>query len=282
MIYISTSCIKGKQKISDSIIELIENGFLNIELSGGTEYYPDFKNDLISRKNEFNINYLLHNYFPPPKQHFVLNLASLNDKIFNLTLEHYKRSIELSEILGSKRFGLHAGFLIDPNVKELGKKIGKDKLYDKEKSIERFCLGYEQISSISNKVKIHIENNVFSYNNSLNFAENPFLFTDYDSYLELKNNIDFPVLLDLAHLKVSCKTLGLVFKDELHKSLNLSDYIHISDNSGYADSNNTISEKSDIFELLKAYNLKDKTITLEIYEDLEQIKNSYKLISNLI
>jgi hypothetical protein len=35
MIYISSSCVKHN-KISDSIEELVRNGFHNIELSGGT------------------------------------------------------------------------------------------------------------------------------------------------------------------------------------------------------------------------------------------------------
>ena len=46
MIYISTSCVKHS-KIKDSVEELASNGFKNIELSGGTEYYENFEIDLI-------------------------------------------------------------------------------------------------------------------------------------------------------------------------------------------------------------------------------------------
>ena len=42
MIYISTSCVKNI-KIKDSVEELANNGFKNIELSGGTEYYENFE-----------------------------------------------------------------------------------------------------------------------------------------------------------------------------------------------------------------------------------------------
>ena len=70
MIYISTSCVKHR-KIKDSVEELALNGFKNIELSGGTEYYENFERDLIELKGEYNLNYRCHNYFPPPKKPFV-------------------------------------------------------------------------------------------------------------------------------------------------------------------------------------------------------------------
>tara|TARA_B110000438_G_scaffold252757_1_gene257979 strand:+ start:488 stop:1339 length:852 start_codon:yes stop_codon:yes gene_type:complete len=282
MIYISTSCIKESSKISDSVLTLVENGFDRIELSGGTEFYDNYKKDLISLKSEYDLNYVLHNYFPPPKDHFVLNLASLDDKVFNQTLEHYKRAIELSELLNAERYGLHAGFLIDPHVAELGKKISKDNLYDRQKCIERFCFGYNKLLDFSDKVKIYIENNVFSYKNSLNFPSNPFLVTDYNTYLELNKFINFPILLDMAHLKVSCNTLGLDFVNETKKIIPLSDYIHISDNDGKSDSNQHIQEKTDLTNILTSSELENKTFTLEIYSGIQKVKDSYNILNSIL
>ena len=74
MIFVSSSCVEHT-KIKDSILELASNGFGNIELSGGTEYYENYIEDLLVLKKTFNLRYLIHNYFPPPKEHFVLNLA---------------------------------------------------------------------------------------------------------------------------------------------------------------------------------------------------------------
>ena len=98
MIYISSSCVKHI-KIKDAVQDLVNNGFKNIELSGGTEYYNGFEDDLLELKNKYNLNYICHNYFPPPKEHFVLNLASLDDEIYNKTFEHLKNAIELSKKL---------------------------------------------------------------------------------------------------------------------------------------------------------------------------------------
>ena len=45
--------------------------------------YANFEIDLLELKDKYNLNYQCHNYFPPPQQDFVLNLASLNDDTFN-------------------------------------------------------------------------------------------------------------------------------------------------------------------------------------------------------
>ena len=48
-------------------------------------------------------------------------------------------------------------------------------------------------------------------------------FTDYEGYTELKSLFKFKPLIDLAHLKVSCNTLGLNFYDQCEKLLCESD-----------------------------------------------------------
>ena len=93
MIYVSSSCVKHN-KIKDSVQDLVNNGFRNIELSGGTEYYDGFIDDLIALKKEYSLNYMCHNYFPPPKEPFILNLASLDDDIYARSLNHFKKTIK--------------------------------------------------------------------------------------------------------------------------------------------------------------------------------------------
>ena len=109
MIFVSSSCLK-KKYIKDSVEELAKNGFQNIELSGGTEYYENFEKDLLELKYKYKLNYRCHNYFPPPKLPFVLNLASLNDETFQNSYKHLQKVIALSNRLGSKKFGFHSDF----------------------------------------------------------------------------------------------------------------------------------------------------------------------------
>ena len=279
MIYVSTSCVKSND-IKKSINCLINNGFRNIELSGGSQNYNGLEKDLISIKENKKINFVLHNYFPPSDIPFVLNLASLNDKIYEMSLSHYKKALDLSKLLGSKKYGLHAGFLIDPDIKNLGKKISKNKLFNRSECIDRFCDAYKILDKYSPGIKLYVENNVFSYENKIVFEKNPFLFTDFETYNELSNKIDFNILLDVAHLKVSSNSLSLSFADQFKKLSAKSDYIHISDNDGLSDSNKSLIKESEMFNILSKINYENKIITLEIYESLSMILKSYDLIDN--
>ncbi len=282
MIYISSSCVKHK-KIKDSVQELVDNGFKNIELSGGTEYYDGFEDDLLELKEQYNLNYMCHNYFPPPKEHFVLNLASLNDDIYEKTFTHLVKAIELSKKLGTKKFGFHAGFYINIEVKEIGKKLTKSNLANINESITKFCIGYKKLKAIADNVNLYLENNVYSSTNYDTYnGEIIAMLLSYQDNIELKNKIDFNQLLDVAHLKVSSKTLGLDFEDELKKMIAVSDYIHISDNDALHDLNHKLQEESTLVNLLKKQNLKNKDFTLEIYDDMDAIKETYKILQEVI
>ena len=282
MIYISSSCVRHS-KIKDSVQELVDNGFRNIELSGGTEYYEGFEDDLLDLKEKYDLNYLCHNYFPPPKKHLVLNLASLNDEIYTQTFSHLKSAIELSRKLGAKKFGFHAGFFLDIKVSEIGKKLSKDNLFDKDKAISRFCNGFKELSIFSDDIELYIENNVYSSTNAETYNnKNIFMLTTYEEFRELDSMIDFKLLLDVAHLKVSSSTFDLNFEYELSNMINKSSYIHISDNDALHDLNNKLKEDSNLVELLKKQNLKDKDFTLEIYDDMENIKVTHDILKDMI
>ena len=282
MAFISSSCVKH-QKISDSIKELKEHGFESIELSGGTKPYKEMVEDLKRAKFGEGLNLLLHNYFPPPAEDFVLNLASANDKVYQQSLEHCKRAIDLSVQLETGKFGFHAGFFIDIKVEEIGKKLSPSDITDKNEAFDRFCEAHELLKPFAgDDLVLYVENNVFSKSNFESFkGTNPLMLTDLSGYHELKSRINFNLLLDVAHLKVSCLTLGGNFKDELEKLFAISDYIHVSDNDGLHDINTTFEKDTELFRLLSNLDWTDKTVTLEVYEPLDKVKESLKNI-NLI
>jgi sugar phosphate isomerase/epimerase len=282
VIYISTSCVKNT-KIKDSVVELAVNGFKNIELSGGTEHYDDLEVDLLELKSKYKLNYRCHNYFPPPKKHFVLNLASLDNEIFKVSFEHLRHVIGLSKRLESDKFAFHAGFFTDIKVREIGKKITKNNLYNQKASIDRFCSAFKILQEESEGLDLYIENNVFSKDNFESYkGMNPFMMTSFTEYELLKNRINFKLLLDVAHLKVSSKTLKLNWNNEFSNMIQSSDYIHISNNDGFNDLNYELNKHSDMFELLRQSNLENKDFTLEVYSNMDKIKESYETLEEAI
>jgi len=280
-IYISSSCT-GKKNLTEAIETLVSHGIKDIELSGGTEHYPNFNQDLIQLKNKYSLNLLLHNYFPPPPKHFVLNLASLNPEIHQMCMEHCFRSIDLSLQLGAKKLAFHAGFLMDIKLHEIGKKLSKAPLFNRQKALEQFALSFELLKKMSgSSLELYVENNVLSAENYESYEHsNPLFFTDWQSYQELKSFCDFQPLIDWAHLYVSCNTLHLDFVEQLDLLLAETDYIHLSDNDGLRDSNQKFHPNSAISrELMKA---KGKSTTLEIYEDFVSILESKEMLQNAI
>jgi len=54
--------------------------------------------------------------------------------------------------------------------------------------------------------------------------------------------------------------------------------MHISDNDALHDSNHKLQKDSTLVELLSQQNLKNKDFTLEIYDDMDAIKETYKIL----
>lgn len=280
MLYISTSSIKN-EKISTSVEKLIATGFENIELSGGTKNYDGWDNDIIELQKKHHLNLLCHNYFPPPKRDFVLNLASLDDEVFETSIAHIKTVLDFSSKIKARKYAFHAGFYMNPQTDHLGKSIPKMELSDKEKSIRRFFEGYQIVNNLAGDLTLYIENNVLSSTNYNNYGSNPFMLTTFDEYIELQQITPFNLLLDVAHLKVSCTTLGIDFKTQFKKLVEITDYIHISDNDGLHDQNLGFTKDSDLYKILKEIDLKSKTLTLEVYNEMDTIKECAELLEIL-
>lgn len=281
MIYVSTSCVI-KEYIVDSVIKLHSCGFRNIELSGGTKYYENIEQDLLDVQKKHDLNFLCHNYFPPPKEQFVINLASTDLLILQKSISNIKKSLNLSQKFGAKKFGFHAGFYFNPDINQLGKRITPKDIVETESAQIQFAQVFNTLKAYKPKVELFIENNVLSLENYQNFGCNPFMLTNSQEYNDLITKFDFKLLLDVAHLKVTCNSLGLDFKKEFNYLVEKAEYIHISDNDGKTDSNKAITKDSEIFDLLSKTSLKGKTITLEIYEEIDKIISSYELLQNII
>lgn len=276
MIYVSSSCLKYS-KISDCVKALADYGICNIELSGGTDYYSDILSDLLLLKKEYNLNYLVHNYFPPPEEPFILNLASLDDRIWMKSVDFMKKSINMAVALGSPVYGLHAGFFVNPSVNEIGKVFNKRDLFNQELAVKRFIEGYKIIENYcQNKLKLYVENNVLSYRNYKEYGTNPFMLTTFDEYKVMRDLFDFNLLFDLAHFKVSANSLKLNLVNETAKFMEVSDYIHISDNDGFADQNLLPRLDTFIYKCLKEAVLCNKLVTLEIYADIHSLSKFYR------
>jgi len=251
MIFVSTGGIKEKSG-ADVSEEFIDNNIRGIELSGGC--FDEGQLPLLKKMSE-HATFQVHNYFPPPKLPFVLNLASNDSVIAKRSVEHVKNSMRWAVDLRRPVYSFHAGFLIDPQVKELGNPIKKRELINRDLALSIFGERISSLAEYARKegVTLLIENNVLSSDNMNSFNADPMLFSHPEEIVSFMNvaPTNVGLLLDVAHLKVSAKTLGY---DLLEAHNMVSEYIrgyHLSDNDGLSDSNKVVTDDSWFWNVIK-------------------------------
>ncbi len=280
MIYISSACVK-RNNIAEVITLLGKQGIKNIELSGGTDYYEEIEKDLKILKKKYGLTYACHAYFPPPKEPFVVNLASCNDKIYRQSIEHYEKCITMLNRIGCKVLSIHAGFMVELGIDEIGKKLNSRIVYDKKEAYDRFCSAYRYISKQCeyNGIEFFLENNVLSSENYAEFGRNNYMMmTDYNSIMEMREQLDFKLLLDLGHLHVSSRTLGLCFQEECEKLRKYVGWVHLSENNGFFDEHKPLKEESEILEEFRKLYIPHMNITLETMGNVNEIIQSVELV----
>ena len=278
-IYVSTLCFSG-MPISE-ILDTADRNNFNLEFSSGLPY--DSHN--IKYFNNFKNNFkLLHNYFPAPKVPFVINLASENKEVRELSLNHCLNNIELSAKNNINFYSAHAGFCLDPEPNKLGKFIQVEKKFQRSQHIDIFLESLNKILTFAESLNVnfYIENNVISKKNFIdNKNVNSFLCCDAEEinyvFKEI-NKTNFGLLLDTAHLKVSSSTLKLDKVNEVEKILDKIKVIHHSDNDGKDDSNEPIDHEYWFLKFKKFYSLWDHVIEVKNI-DIDTINKQIEIVN---
>ena len=251
MIYVSTGGFRGKAADEVSS-QLLSQGIKYVELSGGA-YSATLLGDLQAMVSD--IRFQIHNYFPPPADPFVLNLGSLDHVIGTRSITHVENALEWCRVLGADWYSFHAGFLLDPKVDALGRRIPNRHLFDRETCIETFINRVSHVAEIAQKagITLMVENNVLSAKNVLEFSANPLLMCDPQECQKIMGRMpgNVRLLIDVAHLKVSANSFGfdpVGMFDLCHEWI--AGY-HLSDNDGLEDSNQPFAEDAWFWPYLK-------------------------------
>ena len=137
MIFVSTNCLKNPSNVLRVLDEYDKAKIENVEL--GSVHAPfDIK-----KLKKFNFNFIIHNYFPPPKNAFNFNLASQKKQILKKSIKLAKNAIDLCAEIESPLYTFHAGFTSDPP--KLGKSFPKKNFVDHNTAIITFFDSVEKI-----------------------------------------------------------------------------------------------------------------------------------------
>ncbi len=235
-IYISSLAFSGKPV--EEMIATVKKHSWALEFSSGIPYRPEMESIYLDAP----IKKIPHNYFPAPKEPFVLNLASINESIRNQSIAHCKKGLWLSQQSAAPFFSAHAGFCIDPDPNQLGRKIEYKQDFNKTENKRLFIESISTILQTAEELGVDflIENNVIASFNLTASKDNPFLCCESAEIKWLFNKLNnsrLGLLLDTAHLKVSCQTLDLQIDKEIGNLLPFVKAIHHSDNEGLVDDN---------------------------------------------
>jgi sugar phosphate isomerase/epimerase len=243
-IYASTTCLRGAQSLADRMRLYRAHGIENIELGANVTLDGSFDPARLAPGL-----YLLHNYFPPPAEPFVLNLASADDGIRERSIALVRRALSLSAALGAPVFTVHAGFVTDPPLSFVfPPPAGSDAA---EKALSRFIESIRSLLPDAERsgIRLLVENNVCEEKNRGNL-----LLQTTEEFRELFRQEPSPwlgILLDTGHLNVSACTFGF---DRMGFVDALADWIgafHLHDNDGTADQHRPVEEGSWIAAFLQ-------------------------------
>ena len=266
-VYVSTSAIKNPFNLEEVLKKYYDLGIRNIEL-GSSHDYVESVNRILEQYDD--VNFVIHNYFPPQKEAFALNIASTDIEIRQQSIAHAKEAIDLCVQLKAPIYSIHAGMLVDPQKIEFFKGftftegLYSEKLY--EEVFKNLIDSCNQINEYAKKrsIKFAVETSgghpsKFDY----------LLMTKIDEFKRLFEAIDddnFGVLLDIGHYNLSTY---LYKKQDLKEFIQLFKrkifQIHIHHNDGSDDQHLPPTVKE--LELLKLVG--NNTLIV-----LESMKNS--------
>jgi len=278
MIYASTNCLKNPKNVEKVLKEYKKSGIENVELGS---IHAHFETKILK---QFDFNFLVHNYFPPPKIPFNFNLASRNMDIQLNSLNLAKKAIDLCCEINSPLYTFHAGFTVDPP--KLGVPLPRVNISEREIAISTFV---EEVSKIvtyaeSRGIKVAMEPNVVQEFNLVNGKNELCLFADFqeiDELFQILKNTSLGLLIDLGHTSVTSNWLNFDKDNFIKKCAKKALAVHVSTNDGLRDQHKSLTEGC--WQVKKLKKFKNIPIILETMNlTTNEIKLNIKLVEKNI
>jgi sugar phosphate isomerase/epimerase len=289
-LYVSTNCFQDRSP--DGILTATrQGGWTHIEFSGIRASSKEAIRLCHQLRSE-SIEVMLHNYFPPPDEPFVLNLASLDPKLLRRSRQHCEKAILLSAELGAPFFAAHAGFAADLPPSLLGNPEGLERFHREQKALrsekeakEIFAESVKWLTDFGKRhgVRFLIENHVAEERLGYDAARSLLLCLEAEDFGTLAKKVgeeSFGILLDVGHLLCTSRVLGFS-KEEFCRAL--SPWIcafHLSDNDGCRDSHQPFDARSWFLELVGSRPHLDATLEFdrcsreELFESMQLLRAS--------
>ncbi len=245
---------------------------VGLEFTANFRFRPTLSDEVLAAKSA-GAPLLVHNYFPPPVQSFVLNLAATDPAIRKASHALCRHGLELTAKLGAPFYSVHAGFAMNLTPDLLGRPGQQAQIPDAclipraeadaafEESV-RELLGMAETLGVT----LLLENNVVSATHVNAGRGDSLLLTHPDEcrdFFAKHRNPRLGLLLDTGHAKVSGQTLGFAPEGFFAKCREPLAALHLSDNDGVVDSNHSFDEGAWFAPALRDF--RDLPMVIETY-----------------
>lgn len=197
--------------------------------------------------HRFRTPLLIHNYFPPPPQPFVLNLAATDPGIRRATLAHCEAALDLCARKGVPFYSVHAGFAMNLLPAHLGRPETQAALDDgcsipPDDAERAFVAAVREVAAMATAkgLRLLLENNVLTPVQVQAGKSRTLLMTSPRDCARMLGEIDHPavgLLLDTGHANVAATALGFEPDDFFVTCEAYIEALHLSDNDGLRDAN---------------------------------------------
>lgn len=261
VIFVSTACLPGIQPLKKRVADYQQHGLSNIELGAGVTVSEDWLFRILHNDGCF----LIHNYFPPPVESFVLNLASPDEMVRRRSLDVVCQAIHLTAELKAPFYSVHAGFITDPIGFGTTNFVFPDPASPTEKELAfgRFVESLKIALDVADKCDIDllVENNVCTDD-----LKGKLLLQTAEEFQELFQAIsssNLLVLLDTGHLNVTAHTFNFHQTAFVEQIAPFVGAFHIHDNDGTSDFHRPPLPDSWIINVLKQEKFRGLPIVVE-------------------
>lgn len=258
-VYLSSYCSTNRT-VGQAVQDIAALGIGRIELTGGCEFASYSEDELSALRREMGLKFVVHNYFPPQQEEFVLNLASEDPHIRERSLKMVSDALELVDRLGGSLYSVHGGYWFEQSVEKdrqgyffLGKRAAR--------SNQAFYENLRQIAEtmIPEGMRLAVENAFPAHGHaSFSLLSRPKEIFEFLDFCRPYANLG--LLLDLGHLNLAATYLG--FDKELFLGELVAEHadkifeLHVSSNDGLCDAHRINSPDSFEIEFLRRHRSK--------------------------
>lgn len=237
-VFVSTTFAADDTPIAEVLAACNVGGLRNVELGSNHPYEPD---PVAAVNRHRPVRCLVHNYFPPPEESLVVNIASLDDDVRRRSLEHVERSLAYCARIGALLYTVHPGFLSDPRGASRGAGT-YDFLFAEDavpadvynRAYDRMLAGLEWVveRARAHRVRLAVETEGSVTKRGLLLLQRP---EEYDRVLAAFSPADLGINLNIGHLRLAERAFGFTWRQFVDRVVDYVIAMELSHNEGATD-----------------------------------------------